>query len=173
MQNKQLKKIFEGIYTENILNKEIECHLEITQGDKFDIVKIKDSIKNTFSIGELSEILLSLIASKWDLKTENIIWVEDFSDVNETMISSENLSLVKFDDSGNVIEKNNFSDEEYNKYFTELTTELKVKKEPAGPKNRKAIPAPIPTPVIETAVIAPSKTTKINQQKPKEKIKLK
>lgn len=96
MQNKEFKKIFNDEYSFNIVKKDIKCFLDITKGDKFDIVRIKDSVKNETSIGELTEFIIKEVVDKWKLKSDKLIWVEDFSEVNDMILPNENLSLVSF-----------------------------------------------------------------------------
>lgn len=146
MNNKELKNIYNEIYTTEILNKKINCFLIITKGDKFDIVKIKDSVKNEVSIGELTELLMKEIINKWSLKQENLVWIEDFSEVNETTIPNENLSLIGYQKNDNnyiVIEKNKFTEEEYNDLFLEINAPKKRTTKPElTPKITKPEPAP-------------------------------
>lgn len=128
MQNKEFKKIFNDEYSFNIVKKDIKCFLDITKGDKFDIVRIKDSVKNETSIGELTEFIIKEVVDKWKLKSDNLIWVEDFSEVNDMILPNENLSLVSFKkekDDYLIMGKKPFTEETYNSYFIEIKKPLK------------------------------------------------
>lgn len=130
MQNKEFKKIFNDEYSFNIVKKDIKCFLDITKGDQFDIVRIKDSVKNKTSVGELTEFIMKEVVDKWKLKPENLVWVEDFSEVNDMILPNENLSLVSFKkekDNYLIMEKKPFTEETYNSYFIEIKKPLKKK----------------------------------------------
>jgi len=130
MQNKEFKKIFNDEYSFNIVKKDIKCFLDITKGDQFDIVRIKDSVKNETSVGELTEFIMKEVVDKWKLKPENLVWVEDFSEVNDMILPNENLSLVSFKkekDNYLIMEKKPFTEETYNSYFIEIKKPLKKK----------------------------------------------
>lgn len=130
MQNKEFKKIFNDEYSFNIVKKDIKCFLDITKGDQFDIVRIKDSVKNETSVGELTEFIMKEVIDKWKLKPENLVWVEDFSEVNDMILPNENLSLVSFKkekDKYLIMEKKPFTEETYNSYFIEIKKPLKKK----------------------------------------------
>lgn len=124
--NKSLKVIYNDKYSTKILDKPFECDLEITQGDIFDIVMVKDSIKNIISLGEISEFLIKELFEKFNLK-KNTIWIEDFSTVNDTKNPGENLRLLQFTiDKDKNVSIDNYEDTTYEKYTNLIS--LKVGK---------------------------------------------